>query len=197
MPITITEIFNGPLQDNTPSISNSFNNSDFLYLVSPEVGDYLQTDEYLEINAALVLEVQVGTKRLITLEETISTRDLYPIPKQYKNCLDMQVCLLPTDGFQANLYAVKCDEPCSCKEDLEDIKNKLNLILIAEAATIANQIAQDIALATYFSSIGVLLSPFTGGASLAIPGSTLPALAPGSAALLPTVPLLAGFLLLP
>lgn len=152
MPATTQVIYTGNLPNDTPTDSDWFRDADFLFITSPDVGEYLVTDELIEVNASLILEVVGGTERVIQTIDRISTAQAIEIPSAFRNdCFRMKLCFQPSTGFTVTAFAINCEDPLQqcCRE----INTKLDAILLTQAAhtfelgvVLAGQLAQSLLL---------------------------------------------------
>ncbi len=155
MPATVTTqlIYAGVLPDNTPTDSGWFSGANLLFFTSPDVGEYLTTNELLEVNASLIVEMSPGTERIIWEFKAIDTAGAVAIPSAYRNdCFRMKVCFQPSFGFALNAFALICENDDSQLEQCcQQLNTKLDLVLTNQTAMIATQ-------AVHTFELGVLLA---------------------------------------
>lgn len=172
---TATRIFNGTLSSSGENITNPFSSSSFLYIVAPDTTDDYEIDTFLNVKlGSIVRLVPFGTYQS-------STRDLIVIPQGFRNSgLELRLILIADTSINIEVWEISTD--CCGKEQLDSIETKLNLVGIGTAATLANQLAQDLALEAISVGLGTALLPITGGLSAALPATTTPILLPASTA---------------
>jgi hypothetical protein len=161
MSVSISRIYSQNTPSNAISITESFRYADFLYMVAPDEPDGIE----IEIDATVIVEIDSFTKRSIALESfELTTTELLCLPVECQRSeLLTTVCLSSSASVFLEIYAVSTTD-----DDLQEIKTKLNLILLQNIGVIANQIGQNAAIGLLAGGIGVALSPITAGASLAL-----------------------------
>jgi hypothetical protein len=190
------QIWSGFTNPNQIDRTSDFVACDFLLLNALSVS----TDNY-EIAASVVIDVvadtryqggaidvpqvALGAKEIPLNISYFDTALIVPLPHEASrsDCI-CHVCFATSYAVNIEFFAVTKKDLCECEELLERIKADLDFLKIVNSAIAVNQVAQDLAIAALATGIGGALAPYTAGGSLAIPGTVLPALSPGTGALI-------------
>lgn len=166
-------------------VSSEIGNAIAFYLVAPDLAfpEGIQVDFYLQ------LPTNVLEDRLVLLQkQEIDTLILGHIPFELSLIPNKYIVIVCDfeNALQAEIWTIKPDT------NYEEIENKLDDILLNQTvdrafdiALTINQLSQNAAILSLGAGVGAALTPFTGGASLAIPGAITTNLAPGVTALTP------------
>lgn len=115
MPLSITPIFDGQIITATSTFTDWFENCHFLIFQSNDVGEYLNTNKYIEVAVALYAKVSSAfladniERQIDEFQPTINTHDLITVPELFRNdCFPMRLLINPSTGFHARILAISC-----------------------------------------------------------------------------------------
>lgn len=115
MPVPIiTPILDTQILSVTPTYTSWFSNTQFLVFQSNDTGEYVATNEFLEVAVTLFAQISPGPlgsiERMIdSFQDTINTIDLILVPPEFRNdCFPMRLSINPNQGFHARILAISC-----------------------------------------------------------------------------------------
>lgn len=112
--ISITTILDKNLEPDIPVFTDWFFGCRFLVFQSSTVGEYVVTDEFLKVSAALFVRLSPGPlgiieRKIDTFQNTIDTVNLINLPEEYdNNLLPFRLLLKPFKQFHARILTVSC-----------------------------------------------------------------------------------------
>ena len=179
--IEVVEIWSGNLSANKVTISDEFHKALGIFFSLSEPSN-IGYDIGLAVITKIPIDNNIAEKEILLntpLSREVSTFEVIPLPSQiYESSLSSYVAMNSSRKFDnVKLFAIIGN---ATKENIKDELDKISLVqsfqVIGDTAIIANQLAQNTALALLAGS----LIPITLGTSSA----ALPPLASGSSGLL-------------
>jgi hypothetical protein len=191
------QIFSGFTNPNIINQTIAFTGCDYLIINALGIGgDQLEIAAALQISvvadldllngAIQVPQVDLGEKELPLDLPFFDTATVIPLPLEAtrSNC-ECKLCLSTSYSVNIEIYSVSKKSLCDCQTELKEIKDIVEFIRLLNAGIAINQLGQNVAVLAIASTVGVALSPLTGGASLALGAATAQALGAGTSAITP------------
>jgi hypothetical protein len=190
-------VYDGSLTPNLIATTNDFTHARFLIFDTPNLPD----SQGVEIGFVLAVKLPVIGRTIakdveLPLEVSkgiLSSFGIVYIPTEYSEAGYSMYCAfnsaIAIDSFR--VYALvesctlkkACDTSEECLTRIKQLQTQAAIESVVDAALVTNQLAQNAAILALGSGIGAALSPYTAGASLALPPAVATPLLPGTSAL--------------